>query len=198
MNAKDIGRPKKDSTVRDKIVGVAARLFYNQGYNTTGINQVIDEAGIARASLYHHFKSKTDLLHTYLEQQHDKWFKALDDFINTRKSPKERLLAIFDYRMQRQITLEFGGCPFVKANTETTADDKTTNEIVNRNKDRLKAMISSLVKQLPSKSTSLSASMLTETLFLLMEGATTVASFQKTKEAHANARSIANRLLAQH
>jgi len=46
------------NSVRDKIVSVAGRLFYEQGYNNTGINQVIDEAGIAKASLYNHFNSK--------------------------------------------------------------------------------------------------------------------------------------------
>ena len=51
---------------RKKIVDTAARLFYEQGYNSTGINQIIAEAGIAKASLYAHFSSKEDLLKEYL------------------------------------------------------------------------------------------------------------------------------------
>ena len=47
---------------RERILDTAARLFYAQGYNSTGINQVIKEANVAKASLYQHFPSKEDLL----------------------------------------------------------------------------------------------------------------------------------------
>ena len=49
-------------TVKDKIVTTASALFYENGYNLTGIDQVIEEADIARGSLYYHFESKTGLL----------------------------------------------------------------------------------------------------------------------------------------
>lgn len=63
--------------VKKNILTTAANLFYKQGYNSTGINQIIDEAGIARGSLYNHFKSKTDLLHTYLQETKNSWFDQL-------------------------------------------------------------------------------------------------------------------------
>jgi AcrR family transcriptional regulator len=46
----------------------AARLFYQNGYSNTGINQIIEVAGIAKSSLYQHFRSKEDLLIAYLEE----------------------------------------------------------------------------------------------------------------------------------
>ena len=58
----------RESSVKDRILDTASRLFYDQGYHVTGINQIIDEADIARASLYNHFPSKTDLLLAYLGQ----------------------------------------------------------------------------------------------------------------------------------
>mgnify|MGYP003651832477 CR=1 FL=1 len=45
--------------VRERIIGTASELFYNQGYNQTGINQIIDQAGVAKASMYQHFNCKT-------------------------------------------------------------------------------------------------------------------------------------------
>lgn len=51
---------KSSNNVRENILSTAADLFYKQGYNSTGINQIIDEADIARGSLYNHFKSKND------------------------------------------------------------------------------------------------------------------------------------------
>ncbi|WP_375417605.1 helix-turn-helix domain-containing protein [uncultured Hymenobacter sp.] len=49
------------------MLDTAARLFYQQGYPLTGINQLIAAAGVAKASLYQHFRTKDDILHAYLQ-----------------------------------------------------------------------------------------------------------------------------------
>ena len=56
----------KKEKVRERIIRVASDLFYKQGYNSTGINQIIAEADIVIGSLYNHFSSKNDLLQAYL------------------------------------------------------------------------------------------------------------------------------------
>lgn len=53
---------------RDHIINTASELFYNQGYNLTGINEIIEKAEIAKATLYSHFKSKEELIQAYLEK----------------------------------------------------------------------------------------------------------------------------------
>jgi AcrR family transcriptional regulator len=50
------------------IVRTASRLFYRQGYSNTGINQIIEEAGVAKSTLYQQFRSKEDILLVYLEE----------------------------------------------------------------------------------------------------------------------------------
>ena len=52
---------------RDRILETASRLFYTQGYNNTGINQLIKAAKVAKASFYEYFPSKEDLLLEYLK-----------------------------------------------------------------------------------------------------------------------------------
>ena len=71
----------KNSDVKTKVLNTAAQLFYKQGYNATGINQIIDESSIAKASLYNHFKSKTELLYAYLETLNTRWFEQLNDYL---------------------------------------------------------------------------------------------------------------------
>src|ERR1700760_2389308 len=68
---------KRGQPVVGKILDTAERLFYTQGFDSTGINQVIEEADIAKASLYKHFKSKTDLLVGYLSRLDERWFDRL-------------------------------------------------------------------------------------------------------------------------
>ena len=54
-------------TVKDRILAAASRLFRFQGYSETGINQIIDEAEVARASLYLHYPTKEVLGRAYLK-----------------------------------------------------------------------------------------------------------------------------------
>ena len=89
----------KESAVKERILGTASRLFYDQGYHVTGINQIIEEADIARASLYNHYPSKTDLLLAYLDSTHASWFAELDTFLKPIEGAREKLLAIFDFRL---------------------------------------------------------------------------------------------------
>ena len=64
----------KHSEVKNRIIETASLLFYKNGYNSTGINEIISEAGIAKATLYNHFKSKEELCLAYLRFK-DKTFK---------------------------------------------------------------------------------------------------------------------------
>jgi len=184
----------KESAVKDKIVDVATRLFYNQGYNLTGINQVIKEADIARASLYNHFESKTDLLLAYLEKFNDDWFAGLDAFLEPISDPKKKVLALFDYRMSSQQKLGFGGCASIKINDEVGGDDARITEIVRRNKHTLKSRILKLVLAVKHKQI-LSTAALADMIYLLMEGGVTSASIFKSKHDLENGKMIAAQLL---
>ncbi|WP_395765358.1 TetR/AcrR family transcriptional regulator [Elizabethkingia anophelis] len=46
---------------RERILATATILFHRQGYNNTGINQIIIKSGVSKATFYDHFKSKDDL-----------------------------------------------------------------------------------------------------------------------------------------
>lgn len=54
---------------KDLILETASNLFCNNGYNLIGINEIIDKSGIAKATLYNHFKTKEDILLAYLDKK---------------------------------------------------------------------------------------------------------------------------------
>src|ERR1700738_1909208 len=114
----------RESGVKDRILETASRLFYEKGSHVTGINQIIEEADIARASLYNHFPSKTDLLLAYLDSTHASWFADLDAYLRPIEGAREKLLAIFDFRIQRQIKLKYKGCHFNKIASEASDDQE--------------------------------------------------------------------------
>lgn len=180
--------------VIDKILDTAETLFYEQGYNNTGINQIIEQADIAKASLYKHFGSKTDLLVAYVARFHGRWFERLQAHVDQVSDPKEKLLAIFDHHAARQKMAGFGGCVFIKANEEAGMSDPRVLSEIQRAKRHLKDFIAELVAGSGHKKL-LNDEELTETLFLMVEGGVVEAAiFKDTRNLEA-AREIIRKLI---
>ena len=53
---------------RERILGVASRLFYDNGVRAVGMNRIITEAGTGKNLLYQHFPAKSDLVAAYLDR----------------------------------------------------------------------------------------------------------------------------------
>ncbi|MCP4245656.1 MAG: helix-turn-helix transcriptional regulator, partial [bacterium] len=54
---------------KDQLVSVALDLFCRHGFHATGIDTIVAEAGVAKMTLYKHFRSKEDLVVAALELQ---------------------------------------------------------------------------------------------------------------------------------
>jgi AcrR family transcriptional regulator len=108
--------------VRAAIIETASRLFYQQGYSNTGINQIIAEAGIAKSSLYQHFRSKEELLLVYLAETGLHTMVALRNAADQCDTPEDKLLAIFDYLEILAGQPDFYGCHFLNMVYELPVD----------------------------------------------------------------------------
>ena len=183
----------RESTVKDRILDTASRLFYDQGYHVTGINQIIDEAEIARASLYNHFPSKTDLLLAYLDRTHIEWFVALDNYLAPFATAREKLIALFDFRIGRQKRLRYKGCHFNKITAETSTDEEVFKR-VKMHKERLRQYIRALVREAAHRGL-LEDDVLADTLLLLMEGGIVLGAMFRSSEDAEKAKRIAESLL---
>ena len=106
----------KRAEKRQHLINVATNLFNRLGYHAAGIDQVIAEAGIAKTTLYRHFKSKEDLIVTVLrgidEQYRDNMRQMADQLA---ADPKQKLLATFDFLQSWFCDQSFYGCPFMSA-----------------------------------------------------------------------------------
>jgi TetR/AcrR family transcriptional regulator, transcriptional repressor for nem operon len=98
---------------RSQIVDTAARLIYEQGYAATGVSQILAASGTGSSSLYHHFRSKEDLLVAVL----DRYLERLDEEIvgpsrAATADPIERVFRILGfYRTLLEATGCRLGCP---------------------------------------------------------------------------------------
>ena len=60
-------------SARERLLNAAQVLFYNDGIGATGIDAIVERAGVAKKSLYNNFASKADLVNQYIEARHAEW-----------------------------------------------------------------------------------------------------------------------------
>ena len=110
---------------RERILEAAYDLFAHQGTRSVGVDAIIERSGVAKMTLYRHFKSKQDLVLAFLDRREALWTEDwLIREVSVRASdPQERLLAIFDaYHDWFQIE-DFEGCAFINVLLEYQADN---------------------------------------------------------------------------
>jgi AcrR family transcriptional regulator len=164
--------------VRSRILETVGRLFHSQGYNATGINQVIAEARVAKASFYQYFPSKMELLMEYLRQHQAmvmaEWQTAMADCA----APKEKIMELFECRIRRQVRNNFCGCEFVKISAELGQDHEDVFALILGHKQLLKKRISGLLKEMKDRSAA-ELNEKTELVYLLYEGGGVESSIQR-------------------
>lgn len=123
---------------KERILDKAFILFHRQGYNATGINQIIEEAKVAKASFYQHFKSKEDLCVAFLNQRHDYWFNELEKFTLNEKDSKSKALTSFDFLIYMNQKENFRGCSFLNILSEIPSDNVKVLNVIQSHKSDLR------------------------------------------------------------
>src|SRR5262245_40566460 len=96
---------------RQRLLAAAQELFYQQGVQSGGIDQIIERAGVAKASLYSNFKGKDELVRAYLEARREARQVAIETNLALHRTPRARLLSVFDTMAESIAKPSFRGCP---------------------------------------------------------------------------------------
>jgi AcrR family transcriptional regulator len=97
---------------------VATALFYAEGIHAVGIDRIIAEASVAKATFYHHFAGKDELVRAYLVEEYQRQRTALEATHRAAAGPRAALLAIFELLVDNSANPQFRGCPFTNAAAE--------------------------------------------------------------------------------
>ena len=84
----------KNSKRRKELVAIAARLFCNQGYESTTVRMLADAMGIKSGSLFHHFNDKQEILYAVIESGMLHAMEIARHTLLTAKTPRERLYVL--------------------------------------------------------------------------------------------------------
>ncbi|MEM1338874.1 MAG: TetR/AcrR family transcriptional regulator [Bacteroidota bacterium] len=169
----------KKENIRQHIITVASELFYAQGYNVTGVNEIISKANIAKATLYHHFRSKEDLCIAYLQQKHEQFLDELQGYIAEGESPKHQVLGIFELLRDRYRKKDFYGCWSQKIVAEITPQNKRIFPLIQKHKKELLTTLGNVVQDSVALISKAEREKLAGGLYLLYEGAVTESYLHK-------------------
>ncbi len=179
---------------RDHLVDTALEIFYRDGFHASGIDKIIAESGVARMTLYNHFKSKDELILAALRRRDEtfrNWFMRAVE--RRGAAPRDRLLAVYDVLDEWFAEKGFSGCMFVNASAEF-ADP---NHPIHRASGEHKILILNYVRTLTEAAGASEPDDLAHGLMLLMEGAIVMSHVAGDRKAAMRARAAAEALLRQ-
>ncbi len=165
---------KVKNNPRKRIIDTALRLFYEQGYLATGINQIISESQVAKATFYNQFSSKENLCVAYLRARHIVWMEWLKNSVETHTSTEECLRGVFDFLSKWMVRCNFRGCAFLNIASEVPPlNNKIRAEVISH-KDDLKLYLKqliSLLKDSHKRYKHINVETDTDIVYVLVEGA---------------------------
>lgn len=179
-------------SVRDRIMQAASTLFYQEGVQNVGIDRIIAESGVAKMSLYNHFKSKDALIAAWLQQRDVNWREWFQKTVEKQATaPAERLLAMFDVLEEWFSQPGFRGCAFINSSVELVDPEHPGYQVAIEHQQALYGYILHLVQAAELDNPDAVA----EQLLLLMEGAIVVAMMRRSPAAATHAKTAAATLI---
>jgi AcrR family transcriptional regulator len=110
---------------RERILAAASRLFTSRGIGRTGVDSLIAEAGVAKATFYRHFPSKEDLVVAWLRDPRTRWFHRVRALAEARAAtPAERVPRLFEAAAEWLEAGDYRGCPYLNTAVELADPDR--------------------------------------------------------------------------
>jgi AcrR family transcriptional regulator len=130
------------------LLETAYQLFSTRGIRDVGIDEIIDRAGVAKASLYRHFQSKDELVLAFLQEREHRWtFGWVEAQARRRgETAEEHLLGIFDVFDEWFRREDFEGCSFINVLLEMSADHPAGRASV-RHLENIRGVVSQLADE---------------------------------------------------
>ncbi|GAA3339527.1 TetR/AcrR family transcriptional regulator [Curtobacterium pusillum] len=179
--------------VRARIVDVADRLFYARGIQAVGMDAIRTGAGVSLKKLYAAFPGKEQLIAAVLAGRHDIWERGVRGAVDAATTPRDKLLAMYDFLESWFGDDAFRGCGFINAFGELGATSPAVAEIARAHKDSFQRFVHQLTADAvpdPDRAEELAAQ-----LALLAEGAQTTAAIAGSTAPAVHARRAAATLI---
>ncbi len=167
-------------TKREQLIQTAVALFAKNGIHATGIDTIVEQSGVTKKTLYAHFRSKEELVLAALRHYDGQFRNSFMRQVETKaRTPKGRLLAMFDVAEAWFSQQNFYGCMFINAVGEHSTPDTSLRYVCSD----FKRMMTEFILDLSVKAGARNPQQLAEELALLLEGAIVTAQVSQKPDA---------------
>jgi len=146
------GAPRNQAQVRDRILETASALFYRRGVRAVGVDLVVEEAGVAKTSLYRHFKTKDDLIAAFLEREDEDFWSCWDSVAQRQptdaKAELEGQLTWIGERVGRP---NYRGCPQLNVAAEFPDPAHPARAVATAHKNELRRRLKQIAERLHAR-----------------------------------------------
>ena len=171
---------------RQRIIDTALKLFFEKGYLATGINQIIAEAGVCKATFYDNFPSKEALCMEYVRASHENWMALLGRELEKHQAPYDRVMAVFDFLEGWMRRCDYRGCGLMNIASEVPDAASRIREAVRARNLILKNTLEELLRELKSddpRYRRIDARQLSDLLFIVTQGAIVASQNDKSVDS---------------
>ena len=177
---------------RERILATAFRLFYAHGLRAAGIDTIIAESGVAKATFYKYFPAKDDLILAYLEHVDGVWSGQLHAAAEAAgPDPARQLVGLFDALTTACRRDGYRGCAFINAAAESPSGTRVHERTV-AHKQSILAWITELAEEAGARN----PEALARSLTLILDGGLASGVLDADPAAAAAAKATAEQLVA--
>ncbi|WP_285363496.1 helix-turn-helix domain-containing protein [Microbacterium sp. LMC-P-041] len=139
--------PKRPSAARTRLIDTATRLFYEEGIHAVGVDRIIDEAAVTRATLYNQFGGKENLVLAYLRNEDEMLRAMFADAGKAVTDPAQLVDAVID-GIAADIRLRHTrGCPFINAAAEYPDADGAVRLLIDEHREWFRSTLQAVAEQ---------------------------------------------------
>jgi AcrR family transcriptional regulator len=175
---------------RQRLLDAADELFYREGVHRVPIDRVIEKAGVPADTLLEAFGSADELIRTYLRARHTRLQDAVTRALPRYRTPRDRLLGVFEIQGQSFVEPGYRGCALVTASAEALP-----GEVVMEVATEYRDWVNNLFLDLAFAAEVLHPEELAEQLVVLFDGAAVSAWMDSRPSTVNTSRAIAEALI---
>lgn len=130
-----------------RILQTAERLFYARGIGRVGVDTIVAESGVAKATLYAHYRTKDELVAAYLASRSQRQREQLEPLLSGETPAGDRVLAAFAKRAETLAAPQWRGCAFLNARAEYPEPEGIVGDTVDNHRAWIRAFFEELATQ---------------------------------------------------
>jgi AcrR family transcriptional regulator len=135
--------------VRERILQTASELFYRRGVRAVGVDLVVEQAGVAKTSLYRHFRTKDELVAAFLAREDDDFWATWDRVAERERDDAARELeGHLDWIGERIGRPHYRGCPQLNVAAEFPDRDHPARQVAAAHKRELRRRLEDIAARL--------------------------------------------------